>query len=263
MSGVSSNREYNSKDRLPKQKGRRKMMKKRSVIFAVVILAIVCAVVLPTPVRADNESVLTFELSETGKEYIVTACDRSVSGEVVIPSEHNGLPVTCIGESAFYECKQLTSVVIPDSVTTIERTAFSYCYNLKDVNIPNTVTSFGDDVFYECGRFSYNIYENAMYLGDEKNPYTVLVMPTSRDITQCQIHPDTKVIARNAFSYCNSLTEITIPDGVVTIGEYAFSLCDGLTSVTIPDSITYMGASAFWDCVNITQVHISDLAAWC
>ena len=133
------------------------MMKKRSVIFAVVVLTIVCAVVLPAPVRAEKESVLTFELSESGKEYIVKSCDSSVSGKLTIPSEHNGLPVTGIGWSAFYECKQLTSVTIPDSVTTIGITAFAYCSSLKDVRIPDTVTSCDGRAFDGCNELSYNI----------------------------------------------------------------------------------------------------------
>ena len=71
-------------------------------------------------------------------------------GAVAIPSTMNGLPVTSIGEYAFYECDSLTSLTIPDSVTRIGSDAFQYCTRLTNVTIGNGITSIGDDAFIEC-----------------------------------------------------------------------------------------------------------------
>ena len=66
-----------------------------------------------------------------------------------------------------------------------------------------------------------------------------------------------------AFSECNSLTSINIPEGVTSIGQHAFSWCNGLTSITIPKTLTSVGVTAFGICEKLQEVHIKDLKAWC
>ena len=65
-------------------------------------------------------------------------------------------------------------------------------------------------------------------------------------------------IGEYAFSDCDSLTSITIPDSVTTIGDYAFSSCDSLTSVTIPNSVKTIGSEAFYGCDSLTSITIPD-----
>ena len=82
-----------------------------------------------------DEKRLEFTLNEDGKSYSVTGIGACLVNEIEIPATHKGLPVTAIGERAFFRHFLLTSVVIPDSVTTIGRDAFQYCYKLKSVGI--------------------------------------------------------------------------------------------------------------------------------
>ena len=70
-------------------------------------------------------------------------------------------------------------------------------------------------------------------------------------------------IGKSAFNSCSGLTSVTIPNSVTSIGGSAFSGCSGLTSVTIPNSVTSIGSSAFYGCINLTSVNISDIASWC
>ena len=98
---------------------------------------------LVASLQAASVDDLTFSLTGDGTEYSVTDCQESASGSLDIPEEYNGLPVTSIGDYAIYNCRWLTSVNIPGSVTSIETGAFQYSTRLTSVNIPDSVTSIG------------------------------------------------------------------------------------------------------------------------
>ena len=160
--------------------------------------------------------------------------------------------VTSIGDSTFYDCTSLTSVTIPDSVTSIENYAFADCTSLTSITIPDSVTSIGDGDF--GGTAYYNDKSNwdngILYIGNH-------LIKAKRDISgSAVIKQGTKIIADFAFSYCKSLTSITIPDSVIRIGKYAFSGCTSLTNITIPNSVTSIGIWAFADCVSFTSIII-------
>ncbi len=169
-----------------------------------------------------------------------------------------GNSVTSIGMDAFSHCSSLTSVTIGNSVTSIGDQAFFHCSSLTSVTIGNSVTSIGDVAFSGCDNLQYNEYDNAYYLGNEDNPYVVLVKAKSSDITSCTINENTKVIYGDAFRNCTSLTSITIPDSVTSIGSSAFSGCSSLTSVTIPNSVTRIFWWAFFGCSSLTTITIPD-----
>lgn len=187
--------------------------------------------------------------------------------------------VTHIGAYAFSGCAMLTSVTIPDRVTTIGNGAFNLCTNLSNVtigngvtaigvyafydckslthiSIPDSVTAIGTMAFYGCDSLYYNLYNNDSYLGNSANPYVVFMRAASKDITSCNIYPDTKAIYDDAFSECTHLTDITIPDRITSIGSRAFYNCNNLTAVAIPDSVTTIGASAFSYCNSLAKFEI-------
>ncbi len=93
---------------------------------------------------------LEYTLSENEKYYIVSGIGSATATDVVIPSTYKKLPVQEIGGYVFYNCRSLTSVVIPDSVTTIGNNAFRYCSNLKNVEIGDGVTTIGGAAFRSC-----------------------------------------------------------------------------------------------------------------
>ena len=134
--------------------------------------------------------------------------------------------VTSIGDEAFANCSQLTSVNISAGVTSIGYRAFGYCINLTNITIPNSVTSIGDEAFSYCSSL------------------TSVTIPNS--VTS---------IDGYTFLNCSSLTNVTIPDNVTTISHSAFSGCSSLTSVTIPNSVTSIFYGAFYGCSNLTDVY--------
>ena len=133
--------------------------------------------------------------------------------------------------------------------------AFSGCSGLTSVTIPNSVTSIGASAFEGCSKLVYNVKENLKYLGNVKNPYLYLTGPTSTSIAEANIDKNCRFIGVEAFEYCRSLTSVVIPDSVTSIGVEAFYYCSGLTSVTIPDSVISIGYSAFKGCSGLTKIN--------
>ncbi len=137
-----------------------------------------------------------------------------------------------IGNNAFDECTLLTSIVIPDGVTSIGYQAFHYCLSLTSVTIGNSVTSIGDWAFEECiSLTSVTFGENSQLTS----------------------------IGDYAFAFCGSLKTIEIPASVTSIGAYAFLFCDSLTSIEIPNSVTSIGYGAFDFCDNLQYNVVGNL----
>ena len=160
--------------------------------------------------------------------------------------------VTSIGSSAFSSCSKLTSVTIPSSVTSIGASAFYDCIGLASVVIPNSVTSIGASAFYGCSGLKDVMVPQSVLDSQIRN-----VFSSSRSsITNIAYSSVITNIGSYAFSGCSGLTSVTIPDSVTSIGDNAFSSCSGLTSVTIPDSVTSIGSSAFYNCSGLASVAI-------
>ena len=161
--------------------------------------------------------------------------------KVKIDSEYNGLPVKNIYDSAFRGNKTITSVVIPDSVTSIGSGAF-ICNSLNQI----TVTE-----------------ENAFYKSIEGNLYTkdgkkLLQYAIGKDATEFYIPDSVTSIGDYAFSVCSSITSVVIGDNVTSIGDYAFYFCSSITSVVIGDNVTSIGRDAFTYCTSLTSIVIPD-----
>ena len=155
---------------------------------------------------------------------------------------------TSIGNSAFYYCQGLTSVVIPDYVTSIGTSAFDSCYGLTSINIPDSVTSIGESAFYNCtGLTSITIPNSVTSIGDKAFQGCI-------GLTSLTIGSGVKTIGNFAFGDCSRLTSINIPDSVTSIGNGAFSSCGGLTSIVIPNSVTSIGDYAFEGCYELSAI---------
>ena len=189
-------------------------------------------------------------------------------GDIVIPEKvtYNGITyhVTQIGEEAFYKCRSLTSIVIPQSVTSIKsgafsgceglsaieipnsvveigKNAFAYCSNLTSITIPKNVKSIGGDAFYGTPWYEA-LPDGEVYIGDVLYKYK----GTMPENTTIDVREGTVSISEEAFWSCKNLIAITIPNSVVEIGKDAFAFCSNLTSITIPKNVKSIGGDAFY-----------------
>jgi hypothetical protein len=185
------------------------------------------------------------------------ACPGGMAGTYTIPTS-----VTSIAGYAFKDCTNLTDVTIPASVTSLGSEAFFRCTNLTNITIPPNVTSIGGSAFGRCtSLLAITVATNNPAFSSVAG---VLFDKSTNTLIECPggvagaytIPTSVTNIANQAFSYCTSLTDVTIGNGVTRIGDSAFADCTGLTSITIPPNVTHLGGSAFGLCTNLTSITI-------
>ena len=210
---------------------------------------------------SEKYDIYTYEVGSDGTVTIAD-CDDSAQGAITIPSQIDGKPVTSIG-AAFYYCISLTSITIPDSVTSIGGCAFEYCSSLTSITIPDSVTSIGWDAFDGCEKLTQinvdtanTVYSSVNGVLFSKDKTELIRYPEGKADTSYAIPNGVTSIGIWSFNDCSSLTSITIPNSVTSIGTMAFCGCSSLTSITIPGSVTSIGDDAFHVCCKLNQINV-------
>ena len=198
----------------------------KKTFLALVMLLIVSTVWSQSTTEVNG---IFYEVIEGSANARVTG-NNGASGDIAIQStvtiEGSDYTVTEIGEGAFVENFNLTSVEIPNSVTSIGDYAFSNCSGMVSVIIGNSVNSIGSGAFTKCS-----------------------------SLTSVEIPNSVTSIGDYAFS-CSGLTSVEIPNSVTSIGDYAFHECSGMVSVIIGNSVNSIGNEAFNYCDNLTNITV-------
>ena len=151
--------------------------------------------------------------------------------------------------------KEVLSVSIGEGITSLGSGAFSGMTALVSASIPNSIRAVGGNAFASSSSLQYNKYNRVNYLGNDTNPYLVLVSSTER-ITSYEVHPDTKIIAEYAFCDSTALRSITFPDGLLVIENSVFANCPKLTALDIPASVINIGAGIAAGCTSISSLTV-------
>ena len=148
-------------------------------------------------------------------------------------------------------CRSLTSITLPESITTIENCAFVDC-NFTHINLPSGITTMGNHVFDGCFNLaSIELPEGLTTLefGLFYRCYSLTTVKVPESVTE---------IENGVFCFCRGLTTIYLPDNISVIRDATFQGCNELTSIKIPESVTIIENGAFRWCENLTSVVLSD-----
>lgn len=165
----------------------------------------------------------------------------------------NSTSTNKIGDYTFIDCSNLTSVILPNSVTSIGNYAFVDCRGLSSLVITDSVTAIGNFAFRGCtGLTSVVIGNGVVSIGD-------YAFWGCTGLTKITIPDRVESIGEAAFACCTGLTLVNIPDGVTSIAREAFGGCGRLASITIPNSVTYVGTLVFDGCDQLKEIHCKAL----
>lgn len=258
-------------------------MKKKSAITLVILFLVACfvALIVVFTIRENakgQDELYVFEKIEGQEAYSVRGDETltfSKHTKLVIPAEHEGLPVVRVQARAFAGWKWLREIVIPDSVQSIGGQAFALCENIKSITFGNALEKVGGYAFYGCAEIERLSFKGSIAdwcaiefapndgYGFDSNPIAVAVNPLVQNVQfyiQDQLVTDLVIpdgvteIKSGVFYGYDRLTSVIIPDSVQSIGDCAFASCSNLESVSLGNGISYIGREPFTNC-NKLQYH--------
>lgn len=219
-------------------------------------------------------------------------------GDIVVPEKVSldgvDYPVVAFGGNCFSDCRELESIIIPNSVETLRNSCFKGCSSLSSISLPSSITSLGDACFNGCSSLSsVSLPSSITSLGSSTfegcSSLTSISLPSSitsigyncfrgaglrgieipSSVTDVERGcfesclsletvslPPSITLSNNTFYNCESLKQIEIPSSVKSLGEYCFSYCSSLESIVIPSSVNTLGLGCFQGCGSLEKVDV-------
>lgn len=180
-----------------------------------------------------------------------------------------GPNISSIDTGAFNECTSLESLIIYEGKTAIEYNAFNGCTSLNYISLGNNIRRISSAAFIDVPLAAYNIYNGAYYLGVKENkdlglksnPYLYLIKSQAKNITSCNTHVNTQVLADEAFYNCVKLSSLTLHNNLTYLGNYSLYYTSSLKSITYTgtkDEWSALDKGTRWNYSELEEVECSD-----
>lgn len=225
-----------------------------------------------TNIQAKNYGDYTYEEQSDGT--IAITSYNGNDAKVEVPQTINGKEVTNLSSSlsgAFYGCKNIVEIKLPDTITSIGENAFSKCSSLKKINIPDNTSVIGWGAFQDCKdlteikipdnvtEIGYYAFDGCSSLQEIKLPAHVsqlgdCIFQDCSNLLKIEIPGNITQMGYYVFKGCSQLREVKILSGIKSVGQGAFEDCGSLEKIEIPSSVTYISFYAFKNCSSLTKV---------
>lgn len=259
------------------------VMKRFLLLFFTLMLSVM--VIWAYDVEIDG---IYYNLDETNKSAEVTFGDVIYSDIIVLPSEvsynNEKYEVTTIGVYAFRDCDKLKEVKIPISVQSIEGYAF-WNSSITSITIPENVSSISSTAFQSCDYLDtifwnvrlykdlssynatpfYTVRSNikSIYFGDQVQRIPQFLCYEMQSLTTVLFSKSISSIAYGAFKFCKSLSSLDIPNNIVKVDAEAFYGCKSLKTISIGEGVKYIGSDVFFGGTSISKVdYLGTLDQW-
>ena len=191
---------------------------------------------------------ITYKKDASTGNVTVTKVEAGSETSIEIPETIDGGTVKIIGANAFDGCSSLTSITLPQSLTSIEDLAFDQCTALQNINIPQNVTNIGVSAFLQCESLT------SITIPSGVTSIKTATFALCTSLKSIELPDHLVSIGGSAFSYCTSLESVVIPAEVTSVGSHAFAVCTSLESVAIPMSVISVENGAFDGCTSLKAV---------
>jgi len=217
---------------------------RKEIISLILALAMVLSII---PIGMISVSAETVYYNVTGGQLKFDTATGTITGftgqptNVVIPEEIDGVTVVAIRYNAFYNCSSLTSITIPNSVSSIGFYGFYNCIALTSISLPNAITEIQENTFQGCSSLvMITIPIGVTSIGNS-------VFANCKKLKEISLPISLQSIGYSAFNGCTNLVSISIPEGVTIIKDWAFQGCTNLFLISFPSTLTNIGYLAFED----------------
>ena len=228
-------------------------MKKRNAFRLFILSVVICSLILifSSDFRTAALNYNGFEYTVIGDQCVISGCDSSISGDVVIPDFIDGKVVTAIGDLAFKDRITVSTVTIPETIESIGYNAFEGCSNLICFNMPDSVSVLGESVFKKCNNLKEVVFSD-----------NVQIVPKSTfekcvELEKVILSDGVVAFDEDAFSGCESLKSFVFPESTVIIADYCFYDCKSLEWIYLPSGVATVGSYAFGKCAALGKVYYS------
>lgn len=222
-----------------------------------------CEVTRNNGIGYSGSITIPASVSYAGDTYSVSSIGKSAFYDCCLTSIFLPNSLTSIGDSAFCFCEYLSSIALPNTLTSIGKSVFAICSSLTSIALPNSLTSIGDDAFYHCASLtSITLPYSLTSIGNAAFASCSSLTSFSID----PFNPNFSSLDGILFNKNQSLLiccpggkqgSYIVPNTVTSIGNSAFSGCVFLTSIALPNSIASIGDHVFHGCKSLTSITVA------